>query len=31
MSIQSVNLIKGICKKINASKATKTALNKKAL
>lgn len=31
MSIQSVNLIKGICKKISTSKATKTALNKKAL
>ncbi len=31
MSIQSVNLIKGICKKISASNATKTALNKKAI
>lgn len=31
MSIHPINVIKGICKKISTSKATKTALNKKAI
>lgn len=31
MSIQPVNIIRSICKKISSSKATKTALNKKTL